>query len=126
MPTPDRPHYTGPLRLLTSDLTVSAGETFTEAVMARTPPATRVGTTSQGVFADDMHRKLPNGWDFTVGNEDYIAPDGRNYEGPGIPPTTEVPALTPSSWLPIRRDCSIFGVFGLTRRAEVRRDGHGV
>ena len=23
-------------------------------------------------------------------------------------------------------DCSIFGVFGLTRRAEVRRDGHGV
>jgi hypothetical protein len=95
-PTPDRPHYTGPLRLLTSDLTVSAGETFTEAMMARTPPATRVGTNTQGVFADDMARKLPNGWSFTVGNEDYLAPDGHNYEGPGIPPTTEVPVFTPA------------------------------
>ena len=94
-PTAGRPHYTGPLRLLTSDLTVSAGETFSEAVMARTPAATRVGTTTQGVFADDMDRKLPNGWSFTVGSEDYIAPDGRNYEGPGIPPTTQVPNLTP-------------------------------
>jgi len=47
------------------------------------------------VFADDMNRKLPNGWDFTVGSEDYIAPDGHNYEGPGIPPSTEVPTLTP-------------------------------
>ena len=95
VPTPDHPHYTGPLRLLTSDLTVSAGETFTEALMARTPPATRMGTATQGVFADDMNRKLPNGWDFTVGSEDYIAPDGHNYEGPGIPPSTEVPTLTP-------------------------------
>ncbi len=95
-PTPDRPHYTGPVRLLTSDFTVSAGETFTEAMMGRTPPATRVGTTTQGVFADDMARKLPNGWNFTVGNEDFIAPDGRNYEGPGIPPTTEIPSATPA------------------------------
>lgn len=29
--------YTGPVRLLISDLTVSAGETFTEALLARTP-----------------------------------------------------------------------------------------
>lgn len=81
------PRYTGPIRLLTSDLTVSAGETLLEALMARTPAPARFGTTTQGVFADDMQRKLPNGWTFTVGNEDYIASDGRNYEGTGIPPT---------------------------------------
>lgn len=94
-PTPGRPHYTGPVRLITSDVTISAGETFAEALMARNPPATRYGMTTQGVFADNMDRKLPNGWGITVGNEDYIAPDGHNYEDTGIPPTTEVPVFTP-------------------------------
>ncbi|MDT7752010.1 MAG: hypothetical protein QOD96_5672 [Pseudonocardiales bacterium] len=94
-PTAGRPHYTGPVRLLTSDLTISAGETFIEAMMQRQPAVTRVGTTTQGVFADNPDRKLPNGWTVSVGNEDYIAPDGRNYEGPGIPPTTTVPVFTP-------------------------------
>jgi hypothetical protein len=95
VPTADRPHYTGPVRLLTSDLTISAGETFIEAMMGRQPTVTRVGTTTQGVFADNPDRALPNGWTVSVGNEDYIAPDGRNYEDLGIPPTTEVPVFTP-------------------------------
>ena len=94
-PTADRPHYTGPVQLLTSDLTISAGETFIEAMMDRQPAPARIGTATQGVFADNPDRALPNGWKVTVGNEDYIAPDGRNYEGPGIPPTTEVPVFTP-------------------------------
>jgi hypothetical protein len=94
-PTAGRPHYTGPVEILTSDLTISAGETFIEAMMQRQPAVTRVGTTTQGVFADNPDRKLPNGWTVSVGNEDYIAPDGHNYEGPGIPPTTEVPVFTP-------------------------------
>jgi hypothetical protein len=94
-PTPGRPHYTGPVRLITSDVTISAGETFAEALMARTPPATRYGMTTQGVFADNMDRKLPNGWSITVGNEDYLAPDGHNYEDTGIPPTVNVPVFTP-------------------------------
>ena len=91
----NEPRYTGPVRLLTSDLTVSAGETFTEALMGRTPAPSRIGTTTQGVFADDMDRALPNGWSFTLGNEDYITSDGHNYEGTGIPPTREVPVFTP-------------------------------
>lgn len=93
-PTPGRPHYTGPVRLITSDVTISAGETFAEALMARTPPASRYGMATQGVFADNMDRKLPNGWTITVGNEDYLAPDGHNYEDTGIPPTTDVPLFT--------------------------------
>ena len=55
----DGPRYTGPIRLLISDLTVSAGETFTEALMGRAPAPTRIGSTTQGVFSDDMKRKAP-------------------------------------------------------------------
>jgi Peptidase family S41/Tricorn protease C1 domain len=89
----DGPRYTGPVRLLISDLTVSAGETFTEAMLARTPAPSLVGMNTQGVFADDMERKLPNGWTFTLGNEDYIAANGHNYEDVGIPPTIQVPVF---------------------------------
>lgn len=90
------PRYTGAVRVLTSDLSISAGETFIEALMGRKSPPTRFGTTTQGVFADDMRRKLPDGWDFTVGNGDYIASDGRNYENTGIPPTTQIRTFTPA------------------------------
>ena len=88
------PRYTGAVSLLTSDLTISAGETFIQAMMARTPTPARIGTTTQGVFADDMSRTLPNGWTFTLGNEEYVGPDGRNYEGVGIPPTVRTPVFT--------------------------------
>lgn len=88
------PRYTGPVWLLTSDSTLSAGETFIEAMMGRAPAPVRVGATTQGVFSDDMSRKLPNGWTFTLGNEEYTASDGHNYEGEGIPPTVSTPVLT--------------------------------
>jgi C-terminal processing protease CtpA/Prc len=86
--------YSGPVWLLTSDSTLSAGETFIEAMMGRTPAPVRIGATTQGVFSDDMSRKLPNGWTFTLGNEEYTASDGHNYEGEGIPPTIPTPVLT--------------------------------
>jgi hypothetical protein len=94
-PTPGVPHYTGPIDLLTSDLTVSAGETFVEAMLGRTPATRRIGTATQGVFSDDMSRDLPNGWSFTLGNEEYYDPAGRDWEGKGIPPDVTVPVFTP-------------------------------
>ena len=90
----DAPRYTGPVSLLISDLTISAGETFVQAMMGRSPAPARIGTTTQGVFSDDMSRRLPNGWTFTLGNEEYVGPDGQNYEGVGIPPTVRTPVFT--------------------------------
>lgn len=90
----DGPRYTGPVSVLTSDLTVSAGETFVEALMGRTPAPRRIGATTQGVFADNMQRKLPNGWTFGLGNEEYYAPNGQDYEGLGIPPDVNTPVFT--------------------------------
>lgn len=90
------PRYTGPVRLLTGPLTISAGETFTLAMMGRTPAPERLGENTQGVYSDTLERKLPNGWTVTLGNEDFIGPDGRSYEGPGIPPTTPIPVFPPA------------------------------
>jgi hypothetical protein len=59
--------------LLATALTVSAGETFTEALMGCAPATTRIGSTSQGVFSNDMERNLPNGWTFALGNEESLA-----------------------------------------------------
>jgi len=92
----DGRRYTGPVRLLTSELTISAAEAFVLAMLARTPAPSRVGTATQGVFADDMTRHLPNGWTATLGNEEYFAPDGRSFEGVGIPPTVTIPVFTDS------------------------------
>lgn len=90
------PRFTGPVHLLTSDMTVSAGETFVLAMMSRNPAPTRIGTTTQGVFSDTLDRTLPNGWTFNLGNEQYLGPDGKSFEGSGIPPTLETPVFTPA------------------------------
>jgi hypothetical protein len=98
-PTPGVPHYTGPIQLLASDLTVSAGETFVMGLLGRNPAPVRFGTPTQGVFSDQMFpdgqgRTLPNGWNFDLGNEDYFDLNGRNYEGVGIPPDIPTPVFT--------------------------------
>jgi hypothetical protein len=90
------PRFTGPVFLLASDMTVSAGETFVLAMMSRNPAPARIGTTTQGVFSDTLDRKLPNGWTFNLGNERYLGPDGKGFEGSGIPPTIETPVFTPA------------------------------
>jgi hypothetical protein len=92
-PSP-RPGFHGPVVLLTGPLTISAGETFTQALMGRTPHVTRVGESTQGVFSDVLERRLPNGWRFGLPNEVYLTPDGKTFDGPGIPPEVDVPVFS--------------------------------
>ncbi|WP_344119187.1 S41 family peptidase [Streptomyces blastmyceticus] len=86
-----RPHagpvYTGPLTVLTSRLTISAGETLTQALLARDPKPVLIGENTQGLFSDRLERTLPNGWQFWLPNEEYLsARDHRTtYDGTGIP-----------------------------------------
>jgi hypothetical protein len=89
-----RPHFHGRVVLLTGSNTVSAGETFTMALMGRTPEVTRVGQTTQGVFSDQLTRRLPNGFRFALSNEVFLTEDGKVFEGAGVPPHVEVPALS--------------------------------
>ncbi|WP_131735992.1 S41 family peptidase [Actinomadura roseirufa] len=88
------PAYRGPVAVLTSDLSVSAAETFTQAMMGRTPRPTRIGANTQGVFSDVLSGYLPNGWAFGLGNERYADGRGHSFEGPGIAPDVRTPVFT--------------------------------
>ncbi|MGV4924581.1 S41 family peptidase [Streptomyces sp. BHT-5-2] len=102
-----RPHrgpvYTGPLAVLTGRLTISAGETFTQSLMGRSPAPTRIGENTQGVFSDVLARALPNGWSLGLPNEEFLTAGGRTFDGPGIPPAVRTPVFTEAE-LSARRD----------------------
>jgi C-terminal processing protease CtpA/Prc len=98
--------YAGPVVELTGINSVSAAETFTLSLMGRTPKVTRIGQNTQGVFSDVLGRVLPNGWRFGLSNERFLAIDGTNYEGPGIPPDISTPVFTPEE-LDAGRDSAI-------------------
>jgi C-terminal processing protease CtpA/Prc len=78
---------------LIGPITISAGETFTQALMGRTPHITRIGENTQGVFSDVLSRRLPNGWIFGLPNEVFRTSAGTAYDGPGIPPDIGIPVF---------------------------------
>lgn len=89
-----RPGWRGPVVELTSRYSVSAAETFTQALMGRRPAIPRIGENTQGVFSDVLSRSLPNGWHFGLPNELFLTAEGTSYDGPGIPPTIAIPTFT--------------------------------
>ena len=80
-----RVRYLGPVTLLTSDVTVSAGETFTLA-MRSLSNVRHTGERTRGALSDQLAKPLPNGWTLTLPAETYRAANGRMYEGIGITP----------------------------------------
>ncbi|MGW7522415.1 S41 family peptidase [Streptomyces sp. NPDC054783] len=90
----DAPRYTGPVAVLTGGSTVSAGETFTQALLDRPGRTVRIGQPTQGVFSDVMVRDLPDGLLFGLPNEEYLTRTGRTYDGTGIPPQLTEPVFT--------------------------------
>ncbi len=88
-----RPGFRGPVAELIGPLTLSAGETFTQALMGRRPHVTRIGESTQGVFSDILTRRLPNGWRFGLPNEVFRTPEGATFDGPGIPPDILIPVF---------------------------------
>ncbi|MBO9547375.1 S41 family peptidase [Caulobacter sp.] len=80
-----RPAFTGPVYLVTSDVTVSAGETFT-LMMRALPNVRQVGGITRGAFSDKIPKPLPNGWTLALPAELYRDPQGRVVEGKGLAP----------------------------------------
>jgi C-terminal processing protease CtpA/Prc len=64
--------------------------------MGRTPHVTRIGENTQGVFADVLGRRLPNGWTFGLPNEVFLTPEGTAFDGSGIPPDIRIPVFAAS------------------------------
>jgi C-terminal processing protease CtpA/Prc len=91
-----RPSFLGPVVELIGIQSISAAETFTQALMNRTPKVIRVGETTQGVFSDVLGRTLPNGWSFGLANERFVT-NGKTYDNVGIPPDVAVESFTPAA-----------------------------
>jgi hypothetical protein len=87
------PRFTGKIVELIGPDTVSAGETFTMALMGRQPAVLRVGEDTQGVYSDILVRTLPNGWRFGLPNEVFLTVGGEHFEARGIPPDVRVPVF---------------------------------
>jgi carboxyl-terminal processing protease len=85
----DGPRYTGQVRLLTSDVTVSGGELASLALRQLTN-VTHYGTTTRGSFSTPLAKPLPNGWLLELSNEVFAAPDGAVFEETGIAPDVEL------------------------------------
>jgi len=92
----NRPSFHGPIVELIGIQSISAAETFTQALMNRQPQITRIGETTQGVFSDVLSRTLPNGWRFGLANERFVT-NGRYYDHFGIAPDIAVESLTPAA-----------------------------
>jgi C-terminal processing protease CtpA/Prc len=88
------PEFTGPITVLTSSLTFSAGETFTQAMLGRTPAPIRIGGNTQGIFSDVLRRNLPGSTVvFGLPNEEFITAQGFSFDGLGVPPDICVPTF---------------------------------
>ena len=77
--------FAGPIYVVTSQSTVSAGEVLTMALRAL-PQVTHVGQPTRGAFSDVLEKELPNGWKITLSNEVYRDAEGNIWEARGIEP----------------------------------------
>ncbi|MEM6334968.1 MAG: S41 family peptidase [Bacteroidota bacterium] len=77
--------YLKPVYVLTSDVSVSAAETFT-MYMRALPTVTHAGSTTRGALSDILFRPLPNEWLLELSNEVYLDAEDELWEARGIPP----------------------------------------
>jgi len=89
------PRFTGPLVVLIGIRTISAGEVLGLMLLGRSPRPWLIGEPTQGVFADELVRRLPNGWQFQLTSERYATPDGRSFEGQGLEPDLRIEVFPP-------------------------------
>lgn len=84
--------YTGPVYVLTSDMTRSAAEVLTLSMRAL-DNVRHVGEPTRGSFSTVLDKCLPNGWCLSLSNEIYTGHDGQVWEGRGIEPDVKIPVF---------------------------------
>lgn len=88
--------YTGPVVLVTSNVTVSAGEMLTMALRSQSN-IIHVGEATRGAHSDVLTKSLPNGWKLNLSNEVYHDHEGNFWEGTGIPPHAPLQIFNPDN-----------------------------
>jgi hypothetical protein len=86
---PSENNFEGNLYILTSHETASAAELLVLG-SKEIPNSKIIGSTTEGVFSDILHKKLPNGWTYGLSNMVYESLDGISYEEIGITPDYEL------------------------------------
>ncbi len=86
---PSEKTFKGKLFILTSHETASAAELLVLA-SREIPNSKIIGSTTEGVFSDILHKKLPNGWTYGLSNMIYESLNGVSYEEIGITPDYEL------------------------------------
>ncbi len=81
---PAKQHLLVPIALLSSDMTVSAAETFL-MTMRSIPQVSVVGEPSSGALSDVLTKNMLKGLEADLSNEVYLDHAGRNYEVSGVP-----------------------------------------
>jgi carboxyl-terminal processing protease len=87
--------YLKPVYLLTTDRTVSAGETFT-LMMRQLPQVKQVGQPTAGAISDILEKPLPGNFSIYFPNQIYLDPSGALFEAVGIPPVRAVQVFNPA------------------------------
>lgn len=90
------PRYTGPVVLVTSNVTVSAGEMLTMALRSL-PNVTHLGEATRGAHSDVLTKTLPNGWILNLSNEIYHDHTGEFWESRGISPHVPMQIFDPEN-----------------------------
>lgn len=91
--TPAATSYSKPVFLINSQLSVSAGETFS-IMMKDLPQVTLLGEATNGALSDMLQVNLPNGWLLTLSNERYLDMQGKSYEVSGVPAGLQTPVFS--------------------------------
>lgn len=88
--------FKGPVVVLTSNLTMSASESFVMHMKAM-PHVVQIGEPTRGALSEVLSKTLPNGWSVSISNEDYLDGDFRSWEGQGVPPDVYFEVFNPSN-----------------------------
>ena len=90
----DGPRFSGPVYVLTSDVTVSGGE-ITTMMLRQLPHVVQAGSTTRGAFSTPLAKPLPNGWYLELSNEIFADASGRVHEGTGLVPDMPLAVYAP-------------------------------
>lgn len=77
--------YLKPVYLLTTDRTISAGDSLT-LMMRELPHVIHIGQPTSGSMSDNLTKSLPGNFMISLSNESYFDSKGVLYEGRGVPP----------------------------------------
>lgn len=86
---PSEKYYEKPVYLLTSQQSASATD-FMALASLEFNHIKRIGSHTDGALSDALEKRLPNGWYFSISNEEYFDPQGFCYESIGIPVNYEL------------------------------------